>query len=346
MSDCECVETKCPEGIPAWVMTFADLMSLLLAFFVLLFSFSEMDKAIYKELAGSLKDAFGVQREIKAKETPRGINIIAREFSPGRPVPTPVNEVRQITTNESKLHPVFTDPSNKGQENQNKKANESKDKSFNALQENVDGLESIKNIAAENNVSVKEEELEQMKRIQHDSELVREALNEEISAGVVDMEVTQKSIILRVREKGSFPSGSAEIIKPFEVIVDKISAVFKGFNGTIIVSGHTDNIPINTYRFRSNWELSSSRAVSVIHELAKAIELKDKKFKVAAYAETLPIDSNDTWEGRAKNRRVEIMMDYSDQKTIKQYTEDDGVLSDKEAVSKELTPIEPAPEKK
>ncbi len=71
MSDCECVETKCEEGIPAWVMTFADLMSLLLAFFVLLFSFSEMDKNVYKELAGSLKDAFGVQREIKVKETPR-----------------------------------------------------------------------------------------------------------------------------------------------------------------------------------------------------------------------------------------------------------------------------------
>ena len=69
MSDCDCPEIKCDEGIPAWVMTFADLMSLLLAFFVLLFSFSEMDKNVYKELAGSLKDAFGVQREIKAKET-------------------------------------------------------------------------------------------------------------------------------------------------------------------------------------------------------------------------------------------------------------------------------------
>jgi len=341
MSDCEYVETKCPDGMPAWVMTFADLMSLLLAFFVLLFSFSEMDKAVYKELAGSLKDAFGVQREIKAKETPRGINIIAREFSPGRPVPTPVNEVRQMTTDESKLHPVFTDPSDKGQENQDKKSDDSDDKSFNALQENVDGDESVKSIPIENNVILKEEELAQMKRIQHDSKLVREALDEEISTGVVDMEVTQKSIILRVREKGSFPSGSAEIIKPFELIVDKISTVFKEFDGTIVVSGHTDNIPINTYRFRSNWELSSSRAVSVIHELAKSSALHDKKFKVAAYAETLPVDSNDTSEGRAKNRRVEIMMDYSDKKIIKRSTEEDTIFSDKEA-----EPKEPAPEKK
>ena len=76
-ADCECEEVKCPEGIPAWVMTFADLMSLLLAFFVLLFSFSEIDKQAYKQMAGSMKDAFGVQREIKAKEPPRGNNIIA-----------------------------------------------------------------------------------------------------------------------------------------------------------------------------------------------------------------------------------------------------------------------------
>jgi len=297
---CE-AEHKCPEGIPAWVMTFADLMSLLLAFFVLLFSFSEMDKAVYKELAGSLKDAFGVQREIKAKETPRGINIIAREFSPGRPQPTAINEVRQMTTEESQMHPVFTDSSKQGQENMDKKSDAAEDKSYNAMQESVD-----------TNAALSEEEIKRIEQIKKDSELVREALDDEINQGIVDMEVTEKSIILRVREKGSFPSGSAEIIKPFKMMIDKISEVFSSFEGVIIVSGHTDNIPIKTYRFRSNWELSSSRAVSVIHELAKVSVLKDKRFKVAAFAETKPVDSNDTWEGRAKNRRVEIMMDYSD----------------------------------
>ncbi len=301
MSDACEAEHKCPEGIPAWVMTFADLMSLLLAFFVLLFSFSEMDKAVYKELAGSLKDAFGVQREIKAKETPRGINIIAREFSPGRPQQTAINEVRQMTTDESKLHPVFTDPSKQGQENQNKKADEAEDKAFNAMQVDINA-----------NVTLSEEEIKKNTRIEKDSALVRAALDKEIKEGTVDLEVTEKSIILRVREKGSFPSGSANIIKPFKTIVDKISEVFRSFDGVIIVSGHTDNIPIKTYRFRSNWELSSSRAVSVIHELVKTSALRDKKFKIAAYAETRPVDSNDTSVGRSKNRRVEIMMDYSD----------------------------------
>jgi len=306
------VECKCPEGIPAWVMTFADLMSLLLAFFVLLFSFSEMDKAVYKELAGSLKDAFGVQREIKAKETPRGINIIAREFSPGRPQETAINEVRQMTMDDSKMHPVFTDASEQGQENMDKKSISADDKSYNAMMEST-------------NVTLDGEALEQFNRIVQDAEAVREALEDEINQGIVDMEITEKSIILRVREKGSFPSGSADIIKPFKTIVDKISTVFGDFDGVIVVSGHTDNIPINTYRFRSNWELSSSRAVSVLHVLSRADALGDKRFKIAAFAETKPVASNQTWDGRANNRRVEIMMDYSE---VPAYKVSDAVNTD------------------
>ena len=92
---------KCPTGIPAWVLTFADLMSLLLAFFVLLFSFSEMDKAKYKQVAGSMKDAFGIQKEIKVKEPPKGINIIAQEFSAGTPTKDTLrNQLRQHTTDD------------------------------------------------------------------------------------------------------------------------------------------------------------------------------------------------------------------------------------------------------
>lgn len=312
MSDYENAAPKCPTGIPAWVMTFADLMSLLLAFFVLLFSFSEMDKNVYKELAGSLKDAFGVQREIKAKESPRGINIIAREFSPGRPVPTPLNEVRQMTTDESKLHPVFTDPAEQGQENQDKKSDDAEDKSFNAQQENIDNNKSTKLVAVDTvDIPIDKKELDMLKRIKKDSEQLKQTLEKEITQGMIDMKVTRKRIILMVREKGSFPSGSAQLIPPFKQVVSNISKVFGDFDGVIIVAGHTDNVPINTYRFRSNWELSSSRAVSVIHELLKDEALKNKHFEIAAFADTKPVDSNDNAAGRAKNRRVEIMMDYS-----------------------------------
>lgn len=277
-------DCKCPTGIPAWVMTFADLMSLLLAFFVLLFSFSEMDKNVYKELAGSLKDAFGVQREIKVKEPPRGINIIAREFTPGRPTPTAFDEVRQMTTDDFHMHPVFTDPADEGRDGS-------------------DGEGSMPE-----NLSV--EEIAQLEQIKIDSEAIRDALDTEIENGMLEIEVKQKRIILRIREKGSFRSGSATLIEPFRNITNKISQVFKNFGGMIVVSGHTDNIPIKTSRFRSNWELSASRAVSVIHELSREGGLKNKRFQLAAYAETRPVDSNDSYLGRAKNRRVEITLAY------------------------------------
>ena len=86
MSDEE--ESECPEcveGLPAYMGTFADLMSLLMCFFVLLLSFSEMDVIKFKQIAGSLKLAFGVQREVEADSIPMGTSVIAQEFSPGRP---------------------------------------------------------------------------------------------------------------------------------------------------------------------------------------------------------------------------------------------------------------------
>ena len=215
----ESAAKKQDAGIPAWVMTFADLMSLLLAFFVLLFSFSEMDKAVYKELAGSMKDAFGVQREIKAKEPPKGLNIVAREFSPGKPESTPFNEVRQMTSQEYHEFPVFTDPAEKGKESGDSKHTDTKGDT---------------------------EALEKLTRIKTDSELIAKALSDEINKGLIDLQVEEQRIILRIREKGSFHSGSANLIKPFSSITKKISKVFREFDGVIIVSGHTDNYPIHT----------------------------------------------------------------------------------------------------
>ena len=83
-------------------MTFADLMTLLMCFFVLMLSFSEMDVAKFKQLAGSMKEAFGVQTEVKVKNIPKGTSIIAKEFRPGAPKPTAMNTVRQFTINSNK----------------------------------------------------------------------------------------------------------------------------------------------------------------------------------------------------------------------------------------------------
>ena len=113
MSDEAAPKKEESTGAPAWVMTFADLMSLLMCFFVLLLSFSEMDLQKYKQVAGSMKNAFGVQREIKSMAMPKGTSVIAQEFSPGRPSPTPLNVIRQNSIDDTKQTLEFTDVTTK-----------------------------------------------------------------------------------------------------------------------------------------------------------------------------------------------------------------------------------------
>ena len=97
MSD-EADECKCPPpGLPAYMGTFADLMALLMCFFVLLLAFSEMDVLKFKQIAGSMKYAFGVQNKIEVEDIPKGTSVIAMEFRPGRPDPTPIETLQQQT---------------------------------------------------------------------------------------------------------------------------------------------------------------------------------------------------------------------------------------------------------
>ena len=266
MSD-DCEPTKCPEGIPAWVMTFADLMSLLLAFFVLLFSFSEMDAQKYKQVAGSMSDAFGVQRQVKVKDPPKGINIIAREFSPGTAKTTPLNQVRQSTADDTQQFPVLG-----------------------------------------TNFDKKKSDLEK------EGEKIKLALEAEIKKGLIEVDIQDQRIVIRIREKGSFPSGSANMIEPFKEVIEKINKAIQPTHGRIIVSGHTDDVPIHNSHFRSNWELSASRAVTVLHELRKNSVIDKDRFEIKAFADIRPLVSNDSPENRAKNRRVEVALQYGEDK--------------------------------
>ena len=91
-------KSKCPPpGLAKWMATFADLMALLMCFFVLLLSFSELDALKFKQIAGSMKFAFGVQNKIEVKGIPKGTSIIAQEFRPGKPEPTPIETIQQLT---------------------------------------------------------------------------------------------------------------------------------------------------------------------------------------------------------------------------------------------------------
>jgi len=148
--------------------------------------------------------------------------------------------------------------------------------------------------------------------------LISNALGREIKEGNIDVETAGKKIIIRVREKASFGSGRADLKGSFRPILAKIAKILKGSEGKIIVAGHTDNIPIYTERFRSNWELSSARAVSVAHEMMRATKIPSNRFLIQGFADTEPMVPNDTPANRAKNRRVEIILQQGDDREGKE----------------------------
>ena len=125
---------------------------------------------------------------------------------------------------------------------------------------------------------------------------------------LVSVETNLDRVIIRIHEKGSFSSGSAEFNPQFIPIMDKITAVVNGSEGTVTVAGHTDNIPIKSGLYRSNWELSAARAVTIAQTLLTDGSVDENRLVINGHADTVPLVDNDTPENRAQNRRVEIIL--------------------------------------
>ncbi|MBL4797708.1 MAG: flagellar motor protein MotB [Oleispira sp.] len=274
----------CPKGIPAWVMTFADLMSLLMCFFVLLLSFAEMDALKFKRLAGELRLAFGVQTQINADDPPKGTSVIAKHFSPSIPEPTPINEIRQKTSDltKSSLEILCQDEVTQQQERQGDEGQKTRE------------IVVPKEAAAE-------------KKAEDTAVEIAADLEMEVSSGKIEVETQGKKIIIRIRENGAFRSGSDYIEDKFLPVIDKIREVLINIPGRISVEGHTDNIP-SKGRFRSNWALSSARAAAFAQELFIAPEMRQERFQVVGHGDVRPLVENTNAESRARNRRVEIII--------------------------------------
>lgn len=232
------------EGAPAWVVTFGDLMSLLLCFFVLLLSFSEMDKAKYKEVSGSLAKAFGVQRKIKAFQAPKGIKMISRDFDqeliPARPR-----------------------------------------EEFIAMQQR----EKI-GIALKKEVETRFRDLQDL----------------------IQVEVGEKEVTIRLMGETTFDSGKADIKAQMVPLLLKIGSVLADGKGEVIIAGHTDNVPVYGGPYGSNLKLSIARAATVAEFLLAKSAIPASRVSTMGFGKYRPIESNDTDEGRKRNRRVEIIL--------------------------------------
>jgi chemotaxis protein MotB len=223
------------EGAPLWTVTFGDMMSLLLCFFVLLLSFSTLDVIKFKAIAESLSEAFGAEKQI---------------IGEGSPISSPVDPEVQEDKSEEVVKEIQT--------------------------------------------AIDSQQLKNLAQVSRDS----------------------RGILIRVTGKVMFESGKAEIRNEAVPLLNELTSVMRRASQGIIVEGHTDTIPIHNERFPSNWELSSARAGSVVRHCIETGKLNPNMFRAVGYAATKPIASNQTADGREKNRRVEFVL--IDQKGTKE----------------------------
>jgi chemotaxis protein MotB len=137
---------------------------------------------------------------------------------------------------------------------------------------------------------------------------LNQALAEEINAGRIAVHLEARGLVISLRQAAFFPSGGDLISTSGFSSLEKISHTIRDLPNSVRFEGHTDSAPIHTRRFRSNWELSSARSIAMLELFEGRYGIPGARFAVAGYAETRPVDSNDSTAGRAHNRRVDIVI--------------------------------------
>lgn len=406
-ADIEEEEEECPKcppvGAPAWMATFADLATLLMAFFVLILSFAEMNVPKFKQISGSLQNAFGVQRVVPVVEQPKGTTVLEMNFSPS-PSPSITEEMTQETTeireNELKIPSDVRDKDGEDkllEGDQDKEGLGGQDARSIAENENLSDAEKLamafEQIGASVNVQAEivdgrvsvdlnaedaspQELMEKFKRVgqaleiaglatgkadeeilfgglnqnlnelismvskiqrqmdaaggaRDDEELSRMAraeeksreaeaelkanLRDEIEQGLVTVERRDGKVFITIGSGGAFPSGSAVLTEQARAIITELANVTNDPASTVVVAGHTDNVPIAFGAlYRDNWDLAAARAASVVQEIEALNSVPQRVMSATSYGETRPIADNSTVEGREQNRRIEVEIEYRD----------------------------------
>ncbi len=232
----------------SWLIPYADILTLLLALFIVLFSMSSIDARKFNAMSQAFNQALS-----------SGTGIF--EY----PSPVPTDEANNLDDAKGK-----------------EKVEQSQE-----VKEKIEKLE-LENIQKKVNTYIEDK-----------------ALTEKLSTSLTD-----EGLLLTIRDNVLFPSGSADVRQEDIKTANEISELLvMNPPRNIIISGHTDNVPIRNPQFESNWELSVMRAINFMkiilnnnHKLDPAL------FSAKGYGEFQPVASNDTAEGKAKNRRVEILI--------------------------------------
>jgi len=346
----------CNKGAPAWMATFADMATLLMAFFVLILSFAQVNVPKYKEVAGSMRSAFGVQTVIPSIEPPTAESIILQQYERTVTDPTASNRIEEQKTdeppNEDELSFNIGDGSaetnaidlltqelreeiSQGMVNITR-TESGIDVSFPVRQgsseggqritgDMIDALARVAMVQANTSEMItlsggalqrgnsqnwyNSEQYREESLASDRYELIRSNLNEEIAEGLAQVSLDGEDVIITLSEQGSFQSGSAELEQSFFDVLNRVGASLVGVGGLVEIEGHTDNVPLAFGgRYRDNWDLSSARSSRVADYLLQQGFLMAGSVVVEGYADTKPVASNDSLEGRALNRRIEVIV--------------------------------------
>lgn len=139
-------------------------------------------------------------------------------------------------------------------------------------------------------------------------EIVKDYVNNNSMKSDVEVQDDDMGVIIQIKDSLLFQSGKADLIPEAKTLLEKIAKLMSEMKNNIKIEGHTDNVPINTFKFESNWELSTSRAVNVLRYFIEDKKLDPKRFGAEGYGEYRPLVNNDTPENRAKNRRINIVI--------------------------------------
>jgi len=347
----------CEVGAPLYMATFSDMAILLMAFFVLLLSMTEIDLRTWQKITGQIRLAFGTQSINLNFPIPKAESMMIDNFSPNeaaRNISTDVRQrietegqlrVRNTQTYENQfdierefliLEAALESEISKGEVNikivdeqlvvevpdtpasLGDGSSQSSERTGVVSQQLINASAKVTQIQSEitrdiNVVATKNSFVESNSistgELLNKLQVLREDLKTQIEEEILEVEMRDEAIYIRVDSEDSFASGSADLQPNFELILAELARSIVGLTQSISIEGHTDNMPISFQeRFQSNWDLSAARASSVASVLMAQQGLENVAYEVLGFADTVPIASNETSEGRSQNRRIEIRM--------------------------------------
>ncbi|MDY6919475.1 MAG: flagellar motor protein MotD [Pseudomonadota bacterium] len=259
------------ENHERWVISYADFITLLFAFFVVMYSISSVNEGKYKVLSDSLVNVFNAQ---------------PKTFDP-----LTVGDKDVLKSNDQliKLPVPGNYPSKE-------------DYRF-----SVEGLfDDVENRAARQG-EMRDNEVDRLSKI---TEQLAMKLQEQMKDDVVEIRGNDEWVEVNIKASVLYPSGSATLAPEAREVLDRVSDVLKNRSNPIHVEGYTDDVPISTARFPSNWELSAARAASVVRFFEQQ-GINSSQMAAVGYGEYHPVADNDSEEGRSRNRRIALVISKS-----------------------------------